>query len=434
MPPRSRRVRDALTRFVTDDDLDLWLLSGAAAVFTVLGITGVAGPALLSSAVLAFLALLASSQIRSRRFVEEVARARRVDPTAILRSEFPEDLPERRDAARDVLLIGVALSRTIQTYREPLRTALRAGARVRIIVLDPEIHDVLRGLATPGGGGKVSRARQRILNSLDELTYLQETIGGALEIRVSSTIPPAGVNALDTGTAHGLLVVQHYEFGATTEPSPIMVLGPADGYWYQHFRAEAERFWAAGRPWPTTAGRPAVTAHPSFVDQFGPELVEAISSADDVLITGVTRSQLLISHFKVFELLLRRGVPLRILLLSPTSPTLDRAAARHYSERSGEALGARISNSRRLITSLAEITGGPVELRHTEHLLSLGTVAVNVAGGRRDETSRLFLSHFLNRGDTEPKFVLSTGEPGPFEAFAQEAEGLWEAGAAVRLG
>ena len=263
MPSQSHRLREAVTRLATDDNLDLWLLTAAAAVFTVLGIVGVASESVLASAILAFLALLAVSQIRSRRHLEELARAQRINPTDLLLRDFPDDFTERRNNARDVLLIGVALSRTIQSYREPLRASLSAGARARIMVVDPDLHDTLRGLTVRAGYTGPSRGSRRIRNSLDELTYLHGQTGGDLEIRVSALLPAIGVNVFDPRSSSALLSVQHYEYWASAEPSPIIVLRPGDGHWFQHFLAEAERFWNDGTPWPPVRSSPATATPPA---------------------------------------------------------------------------------------------------------------------------------------------------------------------------
>ena len=61
------RVRRSLVRVINDDNLDLYLLGSIAGVFTVLGATGISDVKTSSSVVLALLALLAFSQIRSRR-------------------------------------------------------------------------------------------------------------------------------------------------------------------------------------------------------------------------------------------------------------------------------------------------------------------------------------------------------------------------------
>jgi hypothetical protein len=91
------RVLRAAARLVTDDNLDLYILAGAALTFTVLGFTGVSNVSILTSAVLALLATLALSQIQSRRHVAVIATTHRADPLALLQEALP---PELRDPAK----------------------------------------------------------------------------------------------------------------------------------------------------------------------------------------------------------------------------------------------------------------------------------------------------------------------------------------------
>lgn len=250
MPTGIGRARHALLRLVTDDNLDLWLLAVAAMAFTVAGIVGLAGQSTLASATLALLALLATSQIRSRRAVTEISQARSSDPTAIFLENFPHELADRRHQASEVLLIGLALSRTVQTYRDHLRRALDRGAHVRIMVLDPDTHDRLFRHRSPE---QVRGGRRRIENSLEELVDIRSAIlpnRGRLEIRVATFPIHLGINAIETSSSDGLLVLQHYEFEPNEEPRPIVSLTPRNDFWYRHFLEEAERMWAAGDSWP----------------------------------------------------------------------------------------------------------------------------------------------------------------------------------------
>ena len=63
-----------LRQYALDDQFDLYALAIVAFIFTLLGVTGVADARTLSSVILAFLALLATSQVRSRRMVNDLAR------------------------------------------------------------------------------------------------------------------------------------------------------------------------------------------------------------------------------------------------------------------------------------------------------------------------------------------------------------------------
>ncbi|GGU77323.1 DUF5919 domain-containing protein [Lentzea flava] len=235
--------------FVTDDNLDLYLLALVGLVFTVLGITGLSDVTTLASAVLALLAILAFSQIKSRKLTQRINGAR--SGAVALRGEFPPDLIDRRASASDILLIGLTMTRTVQGMRTDLPTVLKTGGRVRVLVLDPTDERLMviadRHRAHSQG---VEHLRARIRATLDDLTSVRERHGGRLEIRVLSTIPSAGFNCLDVRKPNGVVCVQHYEFHPEGEAAPIMVLSKDDAPWYQRFAAEAERLWESGADWP----------------------------------------------------------------------------------------------------------------------------------------------------------------------------------------
>src|SRR4051812_38668701 len=129
------RLRRALIRVIGDDNLDLYLLGTVALVFTVLGITGISDAKTTSSVVIALLALLAFSQIRSRKLIEQI-RATNSGGTVFAR-ELPAELVPRRAQARDLLLVGHSMTRTVQGMRADMTAILTAGGRIRVLVLDP---------------------------------------------------------------------------------------------------------------------------------------------------------------------------------------------------------------------------------------------------------------------------------------------------------
>src|SRR4051812_3527174 len=106
-------VRRVLTRVVNDDNLDLYLLGTVALVFTVLGITGISDVKTTSAVVVALLALLAFSQIRSRKLLEQIHNERHGGATALFARDFSTDLIMRRRQAHDLLLAGDSMSRTV---------------------------------------------------------------------------------------------------------------------------------------------------------------------------------------------------------------------------------------------------------------------------------------------------------------------------------
>lgn len=138
-----RAILRAAHRLLTDENVDLWLLTLTAAVFTVLGIVDVASMNVLSAAILALLAALAFAQIKSRKLVAEIATDHSGSREVLLR-EFPEDLIRQRAEANDILLIGIALARTIQGGRDDFYRALTRGARLRVLLLDPTDEELVR--------------------------------------------------------------------------------------------------------------------------------------------------------------------------------------------------------------------------------------------------------------------------------------------------
>jgi hypothetical protein len=185
---------------------------------------------------------------------------------------FPADLDERRAGAADLLLIGMTLSRTTQgTSREDLRRILLRGGRIRALLLDPSDDDLLvqavyKHEAYPGP----QRLKARIMGTLDELASLRDSTSGQMEIRVASYTLTIGVNAIDTATPNGILVLQHYEHKPPYDAAPIMCLNSKDAVWFSHFLAEAERMWQDGVPWPPSPARALAQAtRPSFRESFG---------------------------------------------------------------------------------------------------------------------------------------------------------------------
>ncbi|MFB6720357.1 hypothetical protein ACFCV3_09370 [Kribbella sp. NPDC056345] len=420
----------AVHRVLTDDNFDLWLLTAAAGVFTVLGIVNVAEAEVLSSAILALLAALAIAQIRSRRLVAEIAD--RSQPAEILRRDFPDDLARRRAEADDVLLIGIAMARTVQAARDDFHRALVRGARLRVLVVDPT-DDVLVGQAAMHRpAGRAALLSQRIMTTIEELEELKASTQGNLEIRVAPFVPPIGVNLIRSRDAASV-TVQQPELRPASEPGPIMHFAESDGGWFSFYAQQAERLWEAGATWPLPPSRRLRTmARPAFVQSFGPELTNSMKAATELFVTGVARNTLLVENYTEFERWLRRGCTIRMLLIEPSSAAVEVAAERYYAERSPASTRSRIEQSLRLLSELATTTGGALEVRLTRHPIPLGVVAVDAALDRRTEYSALFVEYYTYQAEGEPKFVLQPGDPW-FAQFLAEAEILWRTAQRVSL-
>jgi hypothetical protein len=415
---------------ISDESFDLYILASTAFIFSVFGVAGISSAADLASVILALLAALALSQVRSRQQVTAIVRAQRADPLSIFADVFPADLIERRAAAADLLLIGRTMSRTIQgSSREDMRHALERGARIRVLLLDPSNDELLALTAGKRQAAlSLQRLKSRILGTLEELMSLRDTTGGQLEIRVASFALTASINAIDSKTQNGLLVIQHYEHRPSQEAAPIIQILGKDGFWFHHFLEEAERIWEDGTPWPPDPTRALSRApHPVFQEDFGTDLQRSIDQAQDLLITGIARNTLLTSSYSRLEAALRRGCRIRFLLVDPASAAALRFAAdRYYAERSAETLRERIEHSLRLLGELRHSTGGSLTVRLITYPLATGLIAVDSMQAPPSDTSAAFVEYYTYRAPGEPKFVLTTADGRWYSNLLGEAEELWD--------
>lgn len=414
---------------VHDDNLDLYLLAAAALTFTVLGATGVAGGAVMSSITLATLAVLALSQIRSRGHVARIAEHQRIEPLAVLRRTFPEDLDNRRSSAKDFLYVGISMYRTLPTLRRELQRMAQHNHRVRIVLTDPSDEWLMRAGALRSGAIDHEDLAARITATLAELGRLSRGASRPVEVRVAAILPTACLNVLDQDSPDGLVVVQHYEYQPPNDSAPIMRLTANDGYWYGHFVQEAERIWANAAPWPPTGTAPMTRLpRPRFAQEFGPDLYRGMESAADLLITGVTRNTLLTGRYGEIERCLRNGGRVRFLLVDPASEAMEVACDRYYAMRGAEHTRQRVAHSIGLIRQLRDSTGGDISVRLTSYALGVGAIAIDGPAG-----AIMYLEYFIYRAPGEPKFVLEPHDGDAYQQFRGEAEIVWDNATPVAL-
>ncbi|WP_051712061.1 hypothetical protein [Spirillospora albida] len=421
------KLRALLGRVAADANLDLYCLIITALVFTLLGGLGISDVKTLSSAVLALLAFMAFSQIKSRNQIGAIARERASDDLVLLRTEFPEEYHARRARARTFLFVGISGSRTIRTMHRDLRRMLEAGGKARILLLDPTderlVREAARNRASDGGP---ERLRGRIEASLEDLIHLRDSTGGDLEVRVSPFVPVIGFNGIDLESRDGGVLVQHYEHRSEQEAAPILWLERRDGPWFDHFTAEARRMWEDGLPWPLDRRIPPEgTPRPSFVTEFDEEFDTRLASARRLFVTGVTRNSLVHSRYGLLERLLRDGCEIRVLLIDPDSPAVAVAAERYYAQRSTDSLRERIRHTLRLLEELGRAHEG-LSVRLTEHPLAIGLLAADWPAPDPAARPALFLEYYTYQAAGEPKFTLQPDDPW-FAHFLDEASILWDA-------
>lgn len=419
---KSTKAIGAVSRWATSENFDLYLLAAASFAFTVLGFTNALPVTTLASVVIALLALLAISQIRSRSHVSLIAKSQYRDPLAAFSKDFGSDFTSDASQARSYLFVGHTMVRSVQTMRNDMTRILNGGGNVQILVLDPTDEELLH----VAGRSRADYLRGRITSTIDELESLRARTRGHLEVRVSSFASTIGVHAFDCDTSDGTIYVQHYEYKAPQEAAPIFRFTVNDGSWYRHYTHECRRMWQDASPWPLSPTETLMRmTRPLFKDTFGSELTEAMTRAKDILITGVTRTTLIRDNYNRFEALLKSGGKIRFLLVDPESTAIALAAHRYYAARSPHSAQERVRHALGLLEELAKSTNGRLTVRLTDHPLAMGVIAIDSPLHERSASSALFIEYYSYQAAGEPKFIIEPGDATWFEHFLAEATLLW---------
>lgn len=231
-------------------DLDLYALMLAGFTFTVLGVEGIADQKALSSVILAFLAVMAFSQVRSRRQARAVGSKSGVRD--LFEVDFPSELYERRvSVASSYTFVGTSGYRTVSAGRRDFVAMVERGVNLRFLLLDPDLTDLV-GLAAKRNSltPDPDRLQQRIRSTITDLRELKSLAPDRVSIRLMSHLPAYGANVFDSKKPSGAVFVQLFEFLSSGEASPIFKVSGADGFWFEHFLAEIHRSWEASRDLP----------------------------------------------------------------------------------------------------------------------------------------------------------------------------------------
>ncbi|MGK5500906.1 hypothetical protein [Streptomyces sp. URMC 125] len=228
-------------------NLDVYATIAVALGTSVLAAIDVAPTGKIMAAVLAVLAVLAFSALSTRTMVEDLARSGAGGGVRFL-SDFPQDLKEQRERSTDLYLVGVSLSRTLETSYRAFEDTLSAGGRIRILLTDPDADDAAVTTQNRPTRPRPDEIRNEIRQSLRLLERLRAEAGGRLEVRTTRTALKFGLNYLNVHKADALLCVQLYSFEVSGESRPIFALTLADAPWFETFREQAERLWDLSQP------------------------------------------------------------------------------------------------------------------------------------------------------------------------------------------
>jgi hypothetical protein len=237
-------------------------------VATAIGIFG-GSQFLLLAGIAATLAILAVGLIRDRlhreMLSEQIAELKMSlpdRPSALSFFRTRPDFLSMLQSAFQIDLCGVTLTNTINMQFSVLRERLEAGAKVRILLVDPHTQAIEMSAQRSINPKDTEYYRRRLESSLSDLTYLYKynedmkrirkkmSKAGTLSVRLLSYAPSFGMTCLDPDKKQGLLYVEIFphKLGYKTAPKFELTLNN-DKKWYTYFLEQFEQMWEAATPW-----------------------------------------------------------------------------------------------------------------------------------------------------------------------------------------
>lgn len=236
------------------ENIDLYLMVGAAFLVGVISLLGKASSALTSAVTLALLGLLAIATLKNRhewgQAIDEL-----VDHQRSARAE--DFFVDKRDAieqylieSHEIFFLGMSLGRTTREHMYSLGQRLVSGAHIRIVILDPELDTVLSQLSLRSTGNTtVEYWRSRLQTVEMVIKVIGETPNatGQLMVGYLPYIPSFGFAAFDLDGEDGICYVELYHHESAKPNPTFRISATKDGDWYRFFREQAEILWASCR-------------------------------------------------------------------------------------------------------------------------------------------------------------------------------------------
>lgn len=235
-------------------NFDIYTTIAAAAIIAFLGIRGVADQTVISSAILATLALVSGSLLINRHENEEIRSAlSRIESTEQLAERFLKREWKRADlirilpTARKAFFWGLTLSRTVNDLDFALEKGLRAGLEVRFLIIRYDSS------STKMAAFRNTRRRTKeqvdlslhdTLSRLAAISSAAPSSEGKLEARWVDYLPPYTIIAIDPHLPNGRILVRLTSFRIPNETRPTFELTrTGDRVWFDFFVEQFESVW-----------------------------------------------------------------------------------------------------------------------------------------------------------------------------------------------
>ncbi len=147
--------------------------------------------------------------------------------------------------ANTIYISGITLGNTTRQFAYILGERLKAGAKIKIMLLEPD-HSALKQLDLRSWGETSPEYyKKRLEGTIDLIEIIGRTSGakGSLEIGLLPYVPSIGIIMKDSNTLHGEAYISIYHHNSA-EPSPSFRLGKdIDPHWFNFFQEQFDLMW-----------------------------------------------------------------------------------------------------------------------------------------------------------------------------------------------
>jgi hypothetical protein len=237
-------------------NLDIYITVIIAVIVTVLGIIGVVNYEIISSAILATLALVSISVLQSRYENKEVRNLlSQIDSTRNLAEKFltreydRSRIPVLIRNSRKIYLWGFDLNTILTSSKYAIEQSLQNGLEVHFLLLKrySKAVDMAAFINRSGDASRLNSSLKRSLETLKDLA--EKTPPGIIEVREVDFLPPWTIFVSDPHLTTGQMLVRLTTFQTPNETRPTFKLSATDdGEWFQSFVEQFESIWKNSQP------------------------------------------------------------------------------------------------------------------------------------------------------------------------------------------
>lgn len=215
----------------------------------------------IANVTLAILALIALGRITDANRLDKIDKKISQVNQAKFLQEFPEELVDDMRYTTDLWIVGITLSRTINTHYSLFKRKLDEGASIKILLVEPASAATQIAAFRDRRGRQQSSYDKAVRSTLNDFCRLKASTQGKLEIKTINSSFSFGYYAINPNTPQGKIYLEHYSFKSEEGDVPKMILKRTDGFVYSSFLEQLNNLWDFATEWDCTKETDTATLH-----------------------------------------------------------------------------------------------------------------------------------------------------------------------------